>query len=93
MPITLCNCGRPARYGLTVDDVAANSCNKYGVCPTYEELREKLTRADKLLFTYRETINYIDDYFEYTYKSKEDQKKVYQLLGNLNDKLKVILGY
>lgn len=34
---TLCGCGRPARYmSLNGDD----SCNKYGRCPTYEELEK-----------------------------------------------------
>ncbi len=40
------------------------------------------------LSLYRDAVNQLDDYFEYTMKSKEDQKKVHQILGNLTDSLK-----
>jgi hypothetical protein len=34
----LCNCGKPVRYS----HGDRHSCNKYCVCPTYEELRSSL---------------------------------------------------
>lgn len=34
----LCNCGQPIRYS---HGVGGESCNKYFVCPTYEELRKE----------------------------------------------------
>lgn len=46
----LCGCGRPAEY--SIGD--KRSCNKYVVCPTYDELRGKFHRASSLLNAYRE---------------------------------------
>jgi hypothetical protein len=34
----LCNCGKPVRYSHR----DGHSCNKYCVCPTYDELRSSL---------------------------------------------------
>lgn len=67
-----------------------SSCNKYMCCPTYDELQEDLRQANKHLAVYQETVNQIDDYFEYAMESKKDQKKVHQILGNLTDALKAI---
>jgi hypothetical protein len=66
---------------------APGSCNKHGRCPTYEELRLGMIKANSQLFSYQKAINEIDDYFEYAMESKQDQKKVHQILGNLTDKL------
>jgi hypothetical protein len=63
------------------------SCNKRGRCPTYEELREGMIKANSQLWSYKEAINEIDDYFEYAMEPKQDQKKIHQILGNLTDKL------
>lgn len=43
--------------------------------------------SDKKLDAYIKAINKIDDYFEYRCKSKEDQKKVYEILKELTDTL------
>ncbi len=81
-----CGCGRPVRYS-TQGNTDGGSCNKYGRCPTYEELRAALEIANRRLTLFQETVNKIDDYFEYGMESKKDQKKVFQLLGNLTGKL------
>ncbi len=49
------------------------------------------TANEMMLTAYRKAINEIDDYFEYARESAKDQKKVYQILGNLTDSLKTIL--
>ena len=38
-----CNCGKPVRYTHNIDGEFVGSCNKYQVCPTYEELESKLS--------------------------------------------------
>jgi hypothetical protein len=82
----LCGCGRPVRY-LTPGNEDGGSCNKYMRCPTYEDIRSTLKVANRRLLLFQEAVNKIDDYFEYSMESKKDQKKVFQILGNLTDKL------
>lgn len=82
-----CGCGRPVRYSMLR---SAGACNKYMRCPTYDELREGIEKANRRLLAYQNAVNEIDDYFEYAMESKRDQKKVYQILGNLTDKLSKI---
>ena len=41
MPL-LCGCGRPVRYSHFKDGVKVGACNKYTVCLTYDEQRDKL---------------------------------------------------
>lgn len=41
----LCNCGKPIRYTHRKDGKITYSCNKYGVCPSYDEL---LARVQEL---------------------------------------------
>jgi hypothetical protein len=38
----LCNCGKPTRYTHRKDGEIAYSCNKYGVCLSYNELLSKV---------------------------------------------------
>lgn len=82
-----CNCGLPAEY---THAEKGNSCNKYEVCIPYDELLENARKDQVYLSAYRNFVNEIDDYFEYRNESLSDRKKVYQLLGNLTDKLKEI---
>lgn len=79
-----CNCGLPVKY-LHGDNIF--SCNKYAVCSTYDELLESIRKEERYCWAYRNFVNQIDDYFEYSNESLEDRKKVNQLLGNLTDKL------
>ena len=79
-----CNCGLPVRYS---HGEKGDSCNKYAVCPTYDQLLEENQKLQKQLHWYRYSVNKIDDYFEYRNESLKDRKKVHQLLGNLTDKL------
>ncbi|ASU03330.1 hypothetical protein [Pseudoalteromonas phage J2-1] len=79
-----CNCGLPVRYS---HGAKGDSCNKYTVCPTYDQLLEENQKLQKQLYWYRYSVNQIDDYFEYRNESLKDRKKVHQLLGNLTDKL------
>jgi len=59
-----CGCGKPIRYIIPGTDASlTGSCNKYGRCPTYEELltknkeqQEKLTQAKKEI---QELLNYV----------------------------------
>lgn len=46
----LCNCGKPVRYS----HGDRHSCNKYCVCPTYDELRSSLDVANDQLRKVRE---------------------------------------
>jgi conjugal transfer/entry exclusion protein len=55
---------------------------------TYDDLTEKLSKANKTLDLYQNAVNQIDDYFEHSMESKKDQKRVHQVLGNLTDALK-----
>lgn len=80
----MCGCGLAARYFIS----GRGSCNKYHRCPTYKELTEDLVVSSNHLRAYRWAIDRIDDYFEYCSGSPEDKKKVYQILGNLTDRLK-----
>jgi len=50
----LCGCGKPVRY-TTTDGRGA--CNKYGRCPTYEELSDKLADAKADLHVLKERIS------------------------------------
>lgn len=54
---------------------------------SYEELRDALEIANNRLGIYQNTVNQIDDYFEYRNESKADRKKVYQIIGNMTDDL------
>ena len=83
----ICGCGKPVRY---IDSKGIESCNKYGRCPTYEELNKSAQRIQRCLTIYQNAINKIDDYFEYSSESKVDQKKVYQIIGNMSDDLKKV---
>lgn len=84
----LCGCGRGVRYSHMQDGEMVMSCNKRVVCPTYDQLRERMQKAETRQLQYQKAINQIDDYFEYANESKQDQKKVHQILGNLTDALK-----
>lgn len=59
---SVCGCGRPAKYTSFIDNKFVGSCNKYGRCPTYEELEYKLKQLkaefDSLLCSANDTINY-----------------------------------
>tara|TARA_R100000541_G_C1897352_1_gene83959 strand:+ start:20564 stop:20923 length:360 start_codon:yes stop_codon:yes gene_type:complete len=79
-----CNCGLPVRY---THGEKGDSCNKYAVCPTYDELLESTRKEERYRWAYRNFVNQIDDYFEYRNESLKDRKKVQQLLGNLTDKM------
>ena len=83
-----CGCGKDAKY---LDSGAGGSCNEYKRCPTYEEVVAQLEVATTTLRKYQKAINEIDDYFEHRNESMQDRKKVYQILGNLVDKLKEVV--
>ena len=79
-----CNCGLPIRYS---HGDKGDSCNKYAVCLTYDELLESIRKEVRYRGAYRDFTNQIEDYFEYSNESLKDRKKIFQLLGNLTDKL------
>ena len=69
MDMEKCNCGREIRYSHFKKSPDGNehevfSCNKYCVCPTYEEVTHKFEitlQAAKDLLTYREGTQYYKD--------------------------------
>ena len=79
-----CGCGKPVKY---TSPCGKGSCNKRKRCPTYEELLEENKKNERYTWTYRNFVNKVDDYFEYPFESKKDQKKVHQLLQDLTDSL------
>lgn len=79
-----CNCGLPVRYS---HGEKGDSCNKYTVCLTYDQLLEENQKLQKQLNCHQYTINQIDDHLEYRNESLKDRKKVHQLSANLTDKL------
>ena len=79
-----CGCRKPVKYTSTC---GKGSCNKYKHCPTYEELLQENKKNERYTWTYRNFVNKIDDYFEYRFESKKDQRKVHQLLQDLTDSL------
>jgi len=85
-----CGCGRPVRYS-TPGNEDGGSCNKYGRCPTYEQLANALESSNRKLDCYRKAINKIDKHFGYNMDSNIDQRKVFQILGNLTDNLEKII--
>jgi hypothetical protein len=53
-----CGCGKPTRYTkINEDGTQEHSCNKYGRCPTYDELCEMNQIMVSLLSAYREKRN------------------------------------
>jgi len=52
--IETCGCGRPTRYVKILDDgTEVHSCNKYGRCPSYEELLNERNVLKYLVNAYR----------------------------------------
>ena len=46
-----------------------------------------MNKEERYRWAYRNFVNQIEDYFEYSNESLKDREKVHQLLGNLTDKL------
>lgn len=44
-------------------------------------------KEERYRWAYRNFVNQVEDYFEYSNESLKDRKKVFQLLGNLTDKV------
>ena len=55
--MSLCNCGQPIRYS----HKDGESCNKYIVCPSYEQLSEEHEYYRKLSQIYLNTLTLIRD--------------------------------
>ena len=51
-----CNCGKEVKYMIVRDGEEFNSCNKHMVCPTYQELSERVAELNHELFLYRSAI-------------------------------------
>ncbi len=84
-----CNCGRETKYGMFVgeEEQYVQSCNKYSVCPTYDEVLTQRDNYHKLLkelqeamgdvLTFREgTSHYNEAVVVYQRISKELENKV-----------------
>jgi hypothetical protein len=88
---TLCPCGRKGRYTSRDENGDfLNSCNKYKRCLTHDELEKKLRITSLQLSAYQNTVNKIDDFFEYSSESLSDKKMIYKLIGLLTDSLRNI---
>jgi hypothetical protein len=59
----ICGCGKLARYMIKGTD---GSCNKYARCMTYEEMRETLAMANKIIFQLREAMEKVAETHEAT---------------------------
>lgn len=55
------------------------------------ECAEIVENKDKILSAYGSAINKIDDYFEYTCESKQDQEFVHKILDNLTEEFAKII--
>jgi len=53
--IMTCNCGRPIRYYKG----DSGSCNKYSICPTYNELQEQVESLNVTRRKYEQSLNAI----------------------------------
>lgn len=64
----VCNCGNPIRY---FHLSGQSSCNKYMVCPSYEDLREEHKYYRKVSQMYLNTLNVIKNTnaCDYEYRS------------------------
>ena len=57
---SLCGCGLRAKYFKIVDGgIEEESCNKYGRCPTYDELKASLNVAERKVSYYELTLKKI----------------------------------
>jgi hypothetical protein len=65
--LVTCNCGKPIGYAHFKNGEETMSCNKYTVCPTYDELLEKT----KLTMKYKRTLERIaaTSAMDYEYRS------------------------
>ena len=54
-----CGCGKPVRYSHMVNGEWRGSCNKYTLCPTYDELMEKSSRTSMEVLSYETAVNEI----------------------------------
>jgi hypothetical protein len=52
----ICNCGDPVRYSHIVNGQTVGSCNKYIVCPTYEELLKQRDWNQKRAMIYEKCL-------------------------------------
>ena len=73
MMLEKCNCGRDSRYShrdINTDKIAY-SCNKYQVCPTYDQLLELRDLQRKKIVSYESALNKIitTDAEAYEYKA------------------------
>ena len=68
----LCDCGRPLRYMHMGDGgVSRMSCNKYVVCLTYDEQRDKIEQLKRQTFIFKEALESIVQInaMDYEYKT------------------------
>lgn len=61
-----CNCGQEARYAHVTNGVETASCNKYMVCPTYDELADWCNTASRLAREYKHIAEILSTYKEGT---------------------------
>ena len=52
-----------------------------------EELELRCRILDRRIIAYQQTVNHIDDFFEYTNKSKSDREFIHAQLESLTTKL------
>ena len=55
----LCNCGRKLRYSHGPVEANVMSCNKYTVCPSYDELEKLLKNATEESSKYKHVLDMI----------------------------------
>lgn len=67
----LCGCGRPLRYIVMDKGMSRMSCNKYVVCLTYEEQRDKIEQLKRQTLVFKKALESIVQIngMDYEYKS------------------------
>lgn len=61
----VCGCGREGRYVKIVDGKEEHACNKYGKCPSYEDLGKRIAELTDALKKYREAMEFTRQYVGY----------------------------
>lgn len=67
----ICGCGEPNRYNHLRDGVEVMSCNKYIVCPTYQECITEISKLRAKVSKYHRAITKIVNVnaMDYEYKT------------------------
>ena len=80
-----CNCGKEARYFHLVNGEDVVSCNKYKICPPYEELEHDARKYKKLAWELIDIANDLSMYRDGTKNYKDTLIKLVDIEQRLQD--------